>query len=74
VSLGVAAWPTRASRIWSGRRRFRRRRHIANINNRAALVQGHDYFDLATSSEQSIGPDPMDAIAETSALHELTAL
>lgn len=44
---------------------------LANIDNRAALVEGDNYFDVATISEQAIGPDPMGAIAETSALHEL---
>jgi 2,4-diketo-3-deoxy-L-fuconate hydrolase len=45
---------------------------LANINNRAALVEGDNYFDIATVSEQTLGPDPMDAIAETTALHALT--
>jgi 2,4-diketo-3-deoxy-L-fuconate hydrolase len=44
---------------------------LANINNRAALVEGDNYFDIAAISKQSIGPDPMNAIAATSALHEL---
>jgi 2,4-diketo-3-deoxy-L-fuconate hydrolase len=46
---------------------------LANINNRAALVEGDNYFDLATISEQAIGPDPMHAVAETSELHELAS-
>ena len=46
---------------------------LANIDNRSALVEGDTYFDIATISEQAIGPDPMDAIAEVRALHELAS-
>jgi hypothetical protein len=39
-------------------------------HNRVALVEDKD-FDLATISARSIGPNPVGAIAATSALHKL---
>ncbi len=47
---------------------------LANVDDRAALVDADDnYFDLATISGGSVGPDPMDAIAQMARLHELAA-
>lgn len=44
---------------------------LANIGNRAALVQGDSYYDIATISEQAVGPDPMDVITDLEAVREL---
>lgn len=44
---------------------------LANVEGRAALVEGGNYFDLETASERVFGPDPMEAYgrwAELSAL------
>ncbi|MGI9646241.1 MAG: fumarylacetoacetate hydrolase family protein [Ilumatobacteraceae bacterium] len=45
---------------------------LANLDSRAALVDGGHYYDVATASGGTIGSDPMDAIAACDALHELT--
>ena len=42
---------------------------LANIDDRAVLVDGASYYDVADLSEGSIGPDPMAAIAEPATLH-----
>jgi 2,4-diketo-3-deoxy-L-fuconate hydrolase len=44
---------------------------LANVDNRAALVEGDSYYDIATISGQSLGPDPMEVIASQEELHEL---
>lgn len=36
---------------------------LANIDDRAALIVGESYYDTATISEQRIGPDLMEVIA-----------
>ena len=46
---------------------------LANVDGRAALVAGDDYFDLETVSGGSLGPDPMAALESPERLHELTA-
>ncbi len=46
---------------------------LANINDRAALVEGGAYYDLETISGGAIGPDLMAALNEADALHELGA-
>lgn len=46
---------------------------LANVNGRAALVDESDsYFDIATISNDALGPDPMDVIAKPEALHDLS--
>lgn len=44
---------------------------LANIDDRAALVEGGSYYDIAIISEGALGPDPMDVIADVDALREL---
>lgn len=45
---------------------------LANIDDRAVLVDGDgNYYDLATVSDGSLGPDPMDAIVDVDGLHAL---
>jgi 2,4-diketo-3-deoxy-L-fuconate hydrolase len=46
---------------------------LANINNRSALVEGDSYHDIATASNGALGSDPMEAIANAAALHDLAA-
>ncbi len=47
---------------------------LANVDDRAVLVDADDnYYDVATISGGDVGPDPMDAIAQTARLHELAA-
>ncbi len=48
---------------------------LANIDDHAVLVDddNHNYFDLATISAGTIGPDPMDAISKHERLHALSA-
>ncbi len=45
---------------------------LANVEHRAVLVDSDgNYYDLATISGGALGPDPMAAIADLDALHEL---
>lgn len=47
---------------------------LANVESRAVLVDSAgSYYDLAAISGGALGPDPMDAIADVDALHELQA-
>jgi 2,4-diketo-3-deoxy-L-fuconate hydrolase len=47
---------------------------LANINNRAALVDDDDnFYDLEHLSGGALGPDPMAAIAQSDLLHNLSA-
>lgn len=46
---------------------------LANVAGRAALVRGDDYYDLEAVSGKSLGSDPMQALAETDRLAELSA-
>lgn len=46
---------------------------LANINNRAALVDDTNFYDIAATSGGALGPDPLDALADVSALHALGA-
>ncbi|MGH1491339.1 MAG: fumarylacetoacetate hydrolase family protein [Acidimicrobiales bacterium] len=46
---------------------------LVNIDERAALIDDDNYFDLATISAGAIGPDPMQAISNYDKLHELSA-
>ena len=44
---------------------------LANINGRAALVDGDNYYDLATLSEGKLGPSPMTALSNLTPLNDL---
>ncbi len=44
---------------------------LANIAGRAALVSGADYYDLAEASKNTLGPDPMAAVARFEELHAI---
>ncbi len=46
---------------------------LANVHGRAALVHGDHYTDLATHSQGTLGPDPMEALTRPDLLSELTA-
>jgi 2,4-diketo-3-deoxy-L-fuconate hydrolase len=46
---------------------------LANVDGRAALVAGDAYFDLEAISGGRLGPDPMQALAETDTLSHLSA-
>lgn len=46
---------------------------LANVDDRAVLVAGDHYHDVAAATGGAIGPDPMVAVAHTAALHELDA-
>jgi 2,4-diketo-3-deoxy-L-fuconate hydrolase len=45
---------------------------LANVDGRAALVQGDLYYDLETVSGGALGPDPMLALAQPQRLAALT--
>ncbi len=44
---------------------------LANVGGRAALVQGGDWFDVERASGGAISADPMLALGEAEALHQL---
>lgn len=46
---------------------------LANIDGRAALVVGGQYFDLEAVSDATLGPDPMQAIRRPDLLGAITA-
>lgn len=46
---------------------------LANIDNRAVLVDDTHFYDVATISDGALGPDPMAAIADVATLHTLAA-
>lgn len=46
---------------------------LANIDGRAALVVDDHYFDVATLSDGTLGPDPMDVLGHGTQLTDLTA-
>ncbi len=46
---------------------------LANVDGRAALVAGDDYYDLEKASGGRLGPDPMAAIAACDQLAEISA-
>lgn len=46
---------------------------LANVEGRAALVDGGDYFDLEAVSGARLGSDPVEALADLPSLHELAA-
>ncbi len=46
---------------------------LANINERAALVEGDSWYDLERASGRALGPDSMAAIAAHAALHDVAA-
>jgi 2-keto-4-pentenoate hydratase/2-oxohepta-3-ene-1,7-dioic acid hydratase in catechol pathway len=46
---------------------------FANVDGRAALVHGENYFDLESLSGGDVPNDPMAALARTGRLHELAA-
>ncbi|MDP6862157.1 MAG: fumarylacetoacetate hydrolase family protein [Acidimicrobiales bacterium] len=47
--------------------------NFANVNGKAALVEGDDFYDLLRISNGHISDNPMVAIQEMDALHELAA-
>ncbi|HSM66944.1 MAG TPA: fumarylacetoacetate hydrolase family protein [Ilumatobacteraceae bacterium] len=46
---------------------------LANVDGRAALVNGEYYTDLATHSQGALGSDPMEALTRPDLLAEITA-
>jgi 2-keto-4-pentenoate hydratase/2-oxohepta-3-ene-1,7-dioic acid hydratase in catechol pathway len=46
---------------------------LGNINGRAVLVDGDNYFDIESISNGAISSNPMDAITKHSELHALSA-
>ncbi len=46
---------------------------LANVHDRAVLVHGDVYHDVAAATDGAAGPDPMDAVANCDVLHELAA-
>jgi len=46
---------------------------LANVANRAVLIDGASFFDLETVSGGAIGPDPVDALGDEAALHDASA-
>ncbi len=46
---------------------------LANIDGRAALVAGDQWYDLESLSEGKLGPDPMAALGAPDRLAALTA-
>ena len=44
---------------------------LANVNGRASLVEGGYFFDLSRLSDEAVSSDPMLAITQVDALHEL---
>ena len=46
---------------------------LANVDGRAALVVGDDYYDLENASGGRIGSDPMDALASSDQLSDIAA-
>ena len=44
---------------------------MANVEGRAALVAGDEYYDIETLSQGSIASDPMLALTQTEELHKL---
>lgn len=46
---------------------------LANVEGRAALVEGDDYFDLEQATGGRLGPDPMEAIAACDELSSIAA-
>ncbi len=48
--------------------------NFANVNGKAALVEGDNFYDLLRISEGQISEDPMVAIQDVDALDELSAL
>lgn len=46
---------------------------LGNIHGRASLILGDSFYDLERLSSGRFGPDPMDAIRQSTELHELNA-
>lgn len=46
---------------------------LANVDGRAALVRGGEWFDVERASDGAISADPMLALVEAEALHQLDA-
>ena len=44
---------------------------MANVEGRAALVAGDQYYDIETLSQGAIASDPMLALTQTEELHKL---
>lgn len=45
---------------------------LATVDDRAVLVDDDSYYDVAAVSGGDLGPDPMDAIGDVAALHDLS--
>ena len=43
---------------------------FANINNRSALVKGDLFYDLSAITNDAVSADPMEAINESTLLHQ----
>ena len=46
---------------------------LANVNGRAALVEGASYYDVEQLSAGRVGPDPMGALHHAAELSALNA-
>ncbi len=46
---------------------------FANIDNRACLVLGDNFYDLNRVSQDTIGSDPMSALSDIDALHQVSS-
>ena len=46
---------------------------FANIDNRACLVRGDNFYDLNRVTQDAIGSDPMSALSDIDALHQVSS-
>ena len=46
---------------------------LANIDNRACLVHGDNFYDLNRITQDAIGSDPMSALSDIDALHQVSS-
>ena len=46
---------------------------LGNINNRAVLIHGDNYFDIESASNGAVSSNPMHAITQLAELHALSA-
>ena len=46
---------------------------FANIDNRACLVRGDNFYDLNRITQDAIGSDPMSALSDIDALHQVSS-
>ncbi len=45
---------------------------FANVNGKSALIRGSSFFDLESISDGAVSADPMEALVEPDALHQLS--